>query len=597
MKLKNIRNFSIIAHIDHGKSTLSDRFLEITGLKKKNSNELVLDNMDLEKERGITIKSQTARMSFKAKDGNEYILNLIDTPGHMDFNYEVSRSLAACEGALLLIDATQGIEAQTIVNYNLALDNNLTIIGVINKIDLPSADVDRILTEIENILIIPKEEVFKTSAKTGVGAEELLQAIVDIIPPPEGELNAPLKALIIDSYYDPFRGVILKTRIFDGEIKAGDKIVFMSSGHSYEVDEVGIYQLEHKKKDKLSAGEVGYIIGGIKKISDVNIGDTITTASNPAKEPLPGFKEMKPMVFAGIFPIDSEKYEDLKVAIEKLKLNDAALISTPYNSPALGFGFRCGFLGLLHLEIVQERIEREFGIEIIATAPNVSYRIYLKPDEYIEITNPADFPEKQKIFKTEEPFVKAIIIVPNDFVGNVMQLMQESRGIYKSTEYLDATRVELIYEVPFAEIIFDFVDRLKSVTKGYASFDYELIGFREAELVKINILVHKKIVDALSIIAHKEKAYYQARKIVSKLREVIPRQLFEVAIQASIGSKVIARESVKAIRKDVTSKCYGGDITRKRKLLEKQKKGKKRMKMIGTVEVPQEAFLSILKVK
>ncbi len=597
MEIQNIRNFSIIAHIDHGKSTLSDRFLELTGLKKKNSADLILDNMDLEKERGITIKSQTARMRFKAADGNEYILNLIDTPGHMDFNYEVSRSLAACEGALLLIDATQGIEAQTIVNYNLALDNNLVIIGVINKIDLPSAEVDRILKEIENVLIIPKEEIYQTSAKTGRGAQELLQAIVDIIPHPKGDINAPLKALIIDSYYDAFRGVILKTRIFDGEIKAGEKILFISTGHTYEVGEVGIYRIEHNKTDKLSAGEVGYIIAGIKKISDVNIGDTITNANKPAKEQLPGFKEMKPMVFAGIFPIDSEKYEDLKVAIEKLKLNDAALISTPYNSPALGFGFRCGFLGLLHLEIVQERIEREFGIEIIATAPNVSYRIYLQAGEFIEITNPADFPEKQKIFKTEEPFVKAIIIVPNEFVGNVMKLIQESRGIYKSTEYLDTTRVELIYEIPFAEIIFDFVDRLKSVTKGYASFDYEFIGFRESKLVKINIFVHKKIVDALSLIAHKEKAYYKARKIVSKLREVIPKQLFEVAIQASIGSKVIARETVSAIRKDVTSKCYGGDITRKRKLLEKQKKGKKRMKMIGTVEVPQEAFLSILKVK
>ncbi len=596
MRLENIRNFSIIAHIDHGKSTLSDRLLELTGIKNRNSGELVLDNMDLERERGITIKSQTARMLYK-KDNKEYILNLIDTPGHMDFNYEVSRSLAACEGAILLIDATQGIEAQTIVNYNLALDNNLEIIAVLNKIDLPSAEVEKTLTEIENILLIPAEEVHKVSAKTGEGVDKLLDIIIERIPSPEGDMQKPLKALIIDSYYDSYRGVIVKVRIFDGELKAGDKILLMSSNHTYDVDEVGYYQIEHKKSDSLKAGEVGYIVAGIKQISDVKIGDTITLVKNPTTERLPGFKEMKPMVFAGLFPVDSDKYEDLKVAIEKLKLNDAALISTPYNSPALGFGFRCGFLGLLHLEIVQERIEREFGIEIIATAPNVSYRVYLQNNKMLEITNPAEFPEKQKILKTEEPYVKAIIIVPNDYIGNVMTLVQESRGIYKSTEYIDTTRVELIYEIPFAEIIFDFIDRLKSVTRGYASFDYEFIGFRESELVKINILVHKKVVDALSLITHKEKAYYQARKIVSKLREVIPRQLFEVAIQASIGSKVIARETVPALRKDVLAKCYGGDITRKRKLLEKQKKGKKRMKMIGTVEVPQEAFLSILKVK
>ncbi len=594
--MKNIRNFSIIAHIDHGKSTLADRFLEITGIKPKDSMELVLDNMDLERERGITIKSQTARMYYNF-NGEEYILNLIDTPGHMDFNYEVSRSLAACEGAILLIDATQGIEAQTIVNYNIAIENNLEIIGVINKIDLPSANIKKVKEEMENMLLIPQEEILSISAKSGEGVEQLLKIIINRIPPPKGNINSPLKALIIDSYYDSFRGVILKVRIFDGEVKPGDKILLMSSSHTYEVSEVGYYQLKHKKCEKLSAGDVGYIIAGIKQISDVNIGDTITLANNSTKSPLPGFRKVKPMVFAGIYPIEGDKYEELKNAIEKLRLNDSALSCSPDNSTALGLGFRCGFLGLLHLEIVQERLEREFDVGLVVTAPNVSYKIYLQNGEIMEITNPADFPSGEKILKIEEPYVKALIITPSEYIGNIMKLMQEYRGEYIKTEYIHPTRVELVYELPFAEIIFDFIDRLKSVSRGFASFDYELIGFRQSNLVKVDILVHKKIVDTLSIIVHKEKAYYQARKIVEKLKKVIPRQLFEVVIQAAIGSKVIARESIPPLRKDVTAKCYGGDITRKRKLLEKQKEGKKRMKRIGNVDIPQEAFLSILKVK
>lgn len=594
--MKNIRNFSIIAHIDHGKSTLADRFLEITGIKPRDGKELVLDDMDLERERGITIKSQTARMYYKY-NGEEYILNLIDTPGHMDFNYEVSRSLAACEGAILLVDATQGIEAQTIVNYNIALENNLEIIGVINKIDLPSADIEKVKTEMENTLLLSGDEIIAISAKTGEGVNKLLETVINKIPAPCGNTDSPLKALIVDSYYNSFRGVILKVRIFDGEIKPGDKILLMSSAHTYEVDELGYYQLKHIKCEKLTAGDVGYIIAGIKKISDVNIGDTITLANNPAKEPLPGFRQVKPMVFAGIYPVEGDKYEELKNAIEKLKLNDAALSCAPDNSTALGMGFRCGFLGLLHLEIVQERLEREFDVSLVVTAPNVSYKIYLQNGKLLEITNPADFPSGEKILKIEEPYVKALIITPSEYIGNIMKLMQEYRGEYIKTEYIHPTRVELIYKIPFAEIIFDFIDRLKSATRGFASFDYEFIGFRSSDLVKVDILVHKKPVDALSIIVHREKAYYQARKIVEKLRKVIPRQLFEVVIQAAIGSKVIARERIPPLRKDVTAKCYGGDITRKRKLLEKQKEGKKRMKRIGNVDIPQEAFLSILKVK
>ena len=594
--MKNIRNFSIIAHIDHGKSTLADRLLELTGVKPKDSIELILDDMDLERERGITIKSHTATM-FYNYNGITYTLNLIDTPGHMDFNYEVSRSLYACEGTILLVDASQGIEAQTIINFNHAIEKNLKIISAINKIDLPNVNIEKIKKDIENTFLIPEDEIFLISAKTGLGVEKLLSAIIEKIPPPVGDVSKPLSALIIDSYYDSFRGVVLKVRIFDGEVKVGDKILLMNSKRTYEVDEVGYYQLKHIKCDKLQAGAVGYIIAGIKQISDVQVGDTVTLYENPAPKPIPGFKEIKPMVFAGIYPVEGDKYDDLKKGIEKLKLNDAALVYSPDNSPSLGMGFRCGFLGLLHMEIVQERLEREFGLQLIVTAPNVKYKVHLDNQKVIEIDNPSEFPENVKILKIEEPYVKLLIVSPAEYIGNIMQLMTDYRAKYIRTDYISPQKVEFVYEVPFAEVIFDFLDKLKSVTKGYATFDYQFIGFRESDLVKVNILVHKKVVDALSIITHRDKAYYQAKKIVSKLKEVIPRQLFEVVIQAAIGSRVIASEKIPPVRKDVTAKCYGGDITRKRKLLEKQKEGKKRMKKIGNVDIPQEAFLSVLKVK
>lgn len=595
--MKNIRNFSIIAHIDHGKSTLSDRLLELCGVKTDRDENLVLDNMELERERGITIKSQTARMEYKAKDGITYILNLIDTPGHMDFNYEVSRSLSASEGALLLVDATQGIEAQTIVNYNLAIDNNLNIIGVINKIDLSTADVEKTIEEMENILAIPREEIIKVSAKTGEGVPELLEAIVKHIHPPVGEGNHQLKGLIIDSNYDSYKGIVIKVRIVDGRVKKGDKLVFLANQEVYEVHEVGIYRLKLIEVEELIAGDVGYIITGIKTVSEVHVGDTISNVNNPVKDPLPGFKKVKPMVFAGLYPANGDEYENLKDALIKLQLNDASLTYIPNNSPALGFGFRCGFLGLLHIDIVQERLEREFNINLIITAPNVRYRVGLPGGKELEIDNPSEFPEDTKIDYVEEPFVKAIIISPTEFIGNIMSLMTDYRGVYISTEYINPQRVELIYEVPFSEVIFDFLNKLKSVTRGYASFDYEVIGYRKSELVKVDILIHKSPVDALSIIVHRDKAYFHSRKIVQKLRKIIPRQMFEVAIQAAIGSKVIARETIAAKRKDVLAKCYGGDITRKRKLLEKQKEGKKRMKKVGNVDIPQEAFLSILQVE
>lgn len=594
--MNNIRNFSIIAHIDHGKSTLSDRLLEVCGLKSKTGKEeLVLDNMDLEKERGITIKSQSAHMEYKADDGEIYILNLIDTPGHMDFNYEVSRSIMACEGAILLVDASQGIEAQTIVNFNLAFDNDLPIIGVVNKIDLPSANAKKVAETMENTLLLDQNDIIKVSAKTGEGVNELLETIVHRVPPPKGDIDKPLKALIVDSYYDAYRGVIIKVRIYDGKIKTNDQILFCSNKNKYEVAEVGIYQLDHIKTDNLQAGDVGYIIAGIKQIQDVHVGDTITLANNPTDEPLPGFKTIKSMVFAGIYPVDGDEYENLKKALEKLQLNDSSLTFTANNSPALGFGFRCGFLGLLHMEIVQERLEREFNINLVITAPNVGYRICLQDRDVIEVENPADFPD-DKVEYIEEPLVKAILITPKDYIGNIMNLMTEFRGKYLRTEYINPQKVELEYEVPFSEIIFDFINRLKAVTRGYASFDYEFIGYQKSKMVKVDILVHKKKVDALSFIAHKDKAYFHGRNVAKKLKEVISRHMFEVAIQAAIGSTVIARESVSALKKDVTSKCYGGDITRKRKLLEKQKAGKKRMKKVGNVEIPQEAFLSILKV-
>ncbi len=595
--MKNIRNFSIIAHIDHGKSTLSDRLLELCGVKTNRDENLVLDNMELERERGITIKSQTARMEYKAKDGNMYVLNLIDTPGHMDFNYEVSRSLSASEGALLLVDATQGIEAQTIVNYNLAIENNLNIIGVINKIDLATADVEKTIEEMENILAIPREEIIKVSAKTGEGVPELLEALIKYIRPPVGESDHQLKGLIIDSNYDSYKGIVIKVRIVDGQVKKGDKLVFLSNQEVYEVHEVGIYRLKLIEVEELIAGDVGYIITGIKTVSDVHVGDTISNVNNPVKDPLPGFKKVKPMVFAGLYPANGDEYENLKDALTKLQLNDASLTYIPNNSPALGFGFRCGFLGLLHIDIVQERLEREFNINLIITAPNVKYRVGLPEGKLLEIDNPSEFPENIKIDFVEEPFVKAIIISPSEFIGNIMSLMTDYRGIYISTEYINPQRVELIYEVPFSEVIFDFLNKLKSVTRGYASFDYELMGYRKSDLVKVDILIHKSPVDALSIIVHRDKAYFHSRKIVHKLRGIIPRQMFEVAVQAAIGSKVIARETIAAKRKDVLAKCYGGDITRKRKLLEKQKEGKKRMKKVGNVDIPQEAFLSILQVE
>ena len=594
--MQNIRNFSIIAHIDHGKSTLSDRMLEICGLKKESSEDLVLDDMALERERGITIKSQTARMDYTAEDGQKYILNLIDTPGHMDFNYEVSRSLSACEGAILLVDASQGIEAQTIVNYNLAVENNLEIIGVINKIDLDSANIKQVETAMENVLTIPKEEIVKISAKTGEGVKELLEAIVKRVPHPKGDKDKPLKSLIIDSNYDTFRGIVIKVRIMDGELKTNENILFLSNKNVYEAAEIGIYRLKLVKVKKLSPGDVGYIIAGIKQIKDVHVGDTVTDAKSPVSKALTGFKKVKPMVFAGIYPVDADDFENLHKALDKLQLNDSSLSFMQNNSHALGFGFRCGFLGLLHMEIVQERLEREFNINPIITAPNVSYRIKIQDSKVIEVDNPDDFPEDQKLEYVEEPMVSAIVISPAEYIGNIMALMEECRATYEHTDYINEQKVELTYEMPFAEIIFDFINRLKSVTRGYASFDYEFKGFQKAELVKVDILVHKNKVDSLSIISHKDKAYFHGRAVVNKLKEVIPRQMFEVAIQAAIGSKIIARATIPAMRKDVTAKCYGGDVSRKRKLLENQKKGKKRMKKVGNVDIPQEAFLSILKV-
>ena len=594
--MERIRNFSIIAHIDHGKSTLSDRMLEICGLKQTDSDDLVLDDMALERERGITIKSQNARMEYQAQDGQKYILNLIDTPGHMDFSYEVSRSLSACEGAILLVDASQGIEAQTIVNYNLAAENNLSIIGVINKIDLPTANIEMVKKAMEDILAIPEEDIINISAKTGQGVGELMESIIQKISSPAGDRNKPLKGLIIDSNYNPFRGVIIKVRIFDGELKGGDKILFLSNNNSYEVDEVGIYQLKLNKVDKLSAGDVGYIVAGIKRIQDIHVGDTITSTGSPITKSLPGFKRIKPMVFAGIYPVEGDGYENLKNALEKLQLNDSSLSFIPNNSHALGFGFRCGFLGMLHMEIVQERLEREFNINPVITSPNVRYRIILQNKEEVEIDNPADFPDNVKIDHIAEPMVKAIVISPSKYIGNIMTLMTECRAKYIRTDYINEQKVELAYEMPFAEMIFDFINRLKSATRGYASFDYEFMEYQKSQLVKIDIMVHKKKVDALSIITHKDKAYIHGRALTKKLKKVIPRQMFEVVIQAGIGSKIIARETIPAMKKDVTAKCYGGDITRKRKVLEKQKAGKKRMKRVGSVDIPQEAFLSILKI-
>lgn len=593
---EKIRNFSIIAHIDHGKSTLADRLLEFTGaLSSREMMEQVLDSMDLERERGITIKAHAVRLNYRAKDGNDYILNLIDTPGHVDFSYEVSRSLASCEGALLVVDATQGVEAQTVANTYLAIENNLEIIPVINKIDLPSAEPEKVKEQIEDILGIDSSEAILTSAKEGIGIEEILEAIIKRIPPPSGSEENPLKALIFDSWFDNYQGVIVLVRLFDGKIRKGTRIRLMSSGKVFEVSEVGVFTPKMKTVQELAAGEVGYIIAGIKKVSDTKVGDTITEISNPAPEPCPGYRDIKPMVFCGLYPVESQQYEDLKDALEKLRLNDSSFNFEPETSTALGFGYRCGFLGLLHMEIVKERLEREFGLNLISTAPTVVYRVTDSKGNISFIENPTSLPERFEMI--EEPFVKVTIFVPQSYIGPILELCQEKRGIQKEFNYIGKDRIMVVYEMPLNEILWDFYDRLKSLSKGYASMDYEFSGYRESDLIRLDILINKEPVDALSLIVHREKAYYKGRQIVERLREVIPRQLFEVVIQAAIGSKIIARESIKPLRKDVLAKCYGGDVTRKRKLLEKQKEGKKRMKQIGKVEIPQEAFLSVLEVK
>ena len=593
---ERIRNFSIIAHIDHGKSTLADRLLEFTGAVPPNKmREQFLDKMDIERERGITIKAQTVRLNYKAKDGKEYILNIIDTPGHVDFTYEVSRSLAACEGALLVVDATQGVEAQTIANVLLALEHNLEIIPVINKIDLPSADPERVKREIEEVIGIDASEAILASAKLGIGIEEILEAIVNRIPPPSGDPDKPLKALIFDSWYDPYKGVVTTIRVIDGKIRKGMEILLMSTGKVFEVEEVGVFAPDPVKVKELSAGEVGYITAGIKNVRDTKVGDTITDAKNPTSKPFPGFKQVKPMVFAGLYPVDPEDYPALREALEKLKLNDASLSFEPESSAALGYGFRCGFLGTLHMEIVRERLEREFGLKLIITAPTVVYKVVKKSGEELFIENPSDLPDMSEVDHIEEPYVLATVITPSEYVGGIMNLFLERRGIQNRMEYLEGGRVIMEYEVPLAEILVDFYDHLKSISRGYASMDYDFIGYKRSDLVKLDILINGKPVDALSVIVHKDKAYYKGRELAKRLKEIIPRQLFEVAIQAAIGKKIIARETVKPLRKDVLAKCYGGDVTRKRKLLERQKEGKKRMKMIGRVEIPQEAFLAVLK--
>ncbi|MBE6883379.1 MAG: elongation factor 4 [Ruminococcaceae bacterium] len=595
--LSKIRNFCIIAHIDHGKSTLADRILEKTeAVALRDMEEQLLDNMDIEKERGITIKARAVRMNYTAKDGETYVLNLIDTPGHVDFNYEVSRSLAACEGALLVVDASQGIEAQTLANTFLAIEHDLEVLPVINKIDLPAAEPERVAHEIEDIIGLPAMDAPKVSAKTGINIEEVLELIVNDIPAPTGEKDAPLKALIFDSCYDSYKGVITYVRVVEGSVKTGDTIKMMASGAEYSVVEVGYMGATNLvPADELTAGEVGYITASIKTLGDVAVGDTITMAEKPADEPLPGYREVLPMVFSGIYPLDGAKYPDLRDALEKLKLNDAALSFEPETSVALGFGFRCGFLGLLHMEIIEERLEREYNLDIITTAPSVVYKLYLTNGEVVEIDNPTNYPDPATILSAEEPFVNANIFTPTQYIGSIMELCQERRGIFKDTKYLDAQRVELHYELPLNEIIYDFFDSLKSRTKGYASFDYELSDYRDARLIKLDILLNGDMVDALSFIVHADKAYPRARNMVEKLKEHIPRQLFEIPIQAAIGGKVIARETVKAMRKDVLAKCYGGDITRKKKLLEKQKEGKKRMRQFGSVEIPPEAFIAVLK--
>lgn len=590
-----IRNFSIIAHIDHGKSTLADRILEKTNaLSQREMKQQLLDSMDLERERGITIKLNAVQLTYKASDGEEYIFHLIDTPGHVDFTYEVSRSLAACEGAILVVDAAQGIEAQTLANVYLALDNDLEILPVINKIDLPSAEPERVRQEVEDVIGLDASEAVLASAKAGIGIEEILEEIVKKVPAPTGDPFGPLQALIFDSLYDPYRGVVAYIRIVEGSVKVGDKIKMMATGKEFEVTELGVFNPKPIAKDELSVGDVGFLTAAIKNVGDTRVGDTITHVKNGASEPLPGYRRLKPMVFCGLYPVDSARYNDLRDALEKLELNDSALEFEPETSQALGFGFRCGFLGLLHMEIIQERIEREFNIDLITTAPSVIYEVHTTSDERLIIDNPSNMPDAQKINHVEEPYVKATIMVPNDYVGPVMELCQRKRGDFIDMQYLDENRVNVVYEIPLSEIVYDFFDQLKSNTKGYASFDYELIGYKESKLVKMDILLNGENVDALSFIVHRDFAYERGKVIVEKLKKLIPRQQFEVPIQAAIGQKIVARSNIKAIRKNVLSKCYGGDISRKRKLLEKQKEGKKRMKQIGSVEVPQEAFMAVL---
>ena len=597
IKKEKIRNFCIIAHIDHGKSTLADRLLEMTGeVEKRDMEEQLLDSMDLERERGITIKAHAVCLKYKANDGETYTLNLIDTPGHVDFNYEVSRSLAACEGAILVVDASQGIEAQTLANTYLALDHDLEIVPVINKIDLPSAQPEFVIKEIEDIIGIPAEDAPRVSAKTGLNIESVLEEIVDKIPSPKGDEDKPLKALIFDSYYDSYKGVIVYVRLKEGKLKTGDRIRLMQTGAEFDVVEVGTLHANRMNPlPELAAGEVGYIAASIKNIQDTQVGDTVTLATNPASEPLPGYKKVNPMVYCGIYPADGAQYDDLREALLKLQLNDAALMFEAETSVALGFGFRCGFLGLLHMEIIQERLEREYNLDLVTTAPSVIYKVHKTNGEMIWVDNPTNLPPTVEIDYMEEPMVKADIMVPVDFVGNVMELCQERRGIYKDMKYMEETRAQIHYELPLNEIIYDFFDALKSRTKGYASFDYELTDYRRSDLVKLDMLLNGEMVDALSFIVHKDNAYNRGRRMAEKLKGSIPRQLFEVPIQAAIGNKIIARETVKAMRKDVLAKCYGGDITRKKKLLEKQKEGKKRMRQVGSVEVPQEAFMSVLK--
>jgi len=595
VSLARIRNFSIVAHIDHGKSTLADRLLALTGtMDAKKAVGQVLDSMDLERERGITIKAHTVRLLYKAKDGHEYTLNLIDTPGHVDFSYEVSRALAACEGAILIVDAAQGIEAQTLANYYLAADAGLTIIPVVNKIDLPAADVDGTREQIHDTLDLDGTEALAISAKHGTGVPEVLEAIVARIPPPEGDPEAPLKALVFDSFYDSYQGVVIYVRMGDGRVRPGTKILLMSNGRTYDVAQVGVFSPDMRPVDELSAGQVGYITAAIKRVADAKIGDTITEAARPTAEPFPGYRDAKPMVFAGLFPIEDTEYEGLRDALEKLRLNDPAFSYEPETSMALGYGFRCGFLGMLHMEIVQERLEREFNLSLIVTAPSVQYRVLTTAGDLLEIDNPSKLPTPDRIEQMEEPYVRSSVYVPTEFMTAIYKLAQEKRGEHKSLEYL-GKRVHIRFDFPLSEIVIDFYDKLKSISKGYASFDYELADFRPSDLVKLDILLNGDPVDALSTIVHRDKAYERGKALVEKLRGVIPRQLYEVAIQAAIGSRVIARETVKAMGKNVTAKCYGGDITRKRKLLEKQKEGKKRMKQVGRVEVPQEAFLTVLK--